>query len=799
VRIVRHGLSFLRRRRAAVQTAALVLSLTLPWVVRAGVIPLPADVRHGVGSFTLASSTVVIVPPGDRDAGNAAHYLVELWTRTNGLTLPIITGAAGRGGAGRGGAGRSATGTDSPSATMISFRRRSGLGPEAYELEVLPQRITVAASSSAGMFYGAITLWQLLPIGGDGNRIPAQIIRDAPAYKWRGLMLDSARHFQSAAFVRSMIDWMAWHKLNVLHWHLTDDQGWRLEIRRYPRLTSIGAWRIEPSGVHYGGFYTQDEVRGIVRFAASRHVQIVPEIDMPGHATAAIAAYPSLGVADFAAVAKAPAVSANWGVLTHVFNLEPQTFAFLENVLAEVIELFPGSAIHIGGDEVVKDEWNASPVVQARARQLGIRDPNALQAYFTQRIGRYVAAHGRRIVGWDEILRPGLNKSAIVMSWHGVSGAHTAAVAGNDAILAPDPMLYFDHRQSTLPTEPPGRLTVISLEDVYRFEPYDPTLTESQQRHVLGMQANLWTEHIQTEERAQWMALPRAAALAEVAWSAAARRGWPDFLERLVPMFARYRAFGLNYSDSVFAPAAETSASAAGFSVALSNQAQRDADAAGDIRYTLDGHEPSAESTRYAAPLNVPPGTELRYAGFVGAEQASRTRILHLDAHTGLRRDSHDLEACSNGVGLLLEPVGRGEHGAAAATTAAATAAAATPLAVDIMNPCWIYRGVDLSAGPRIVAAVAPLPFNYEIGADAAKIRVGDARSAEGELEIHVDGCATPAVGLLPLAPAAAARDMTTLPAQQLPRVPGRHDLCLRFARPRLDPMWALGWVEIGE
>jgi hexosaminidase len=694
--IVQYGLSFVRAR-AAVQTAALLLTF-LPPAAHAGVIPLPAEVDPGSGWFSVDPTVVMRVPPGDRDAGAAARYLAELWTRTNGLTVPVGTGVA-----------------PGPTPT-IEFRHRNGFGREAYEIEVTPRRITVTASSSAGLFYGAVTLWQLLPPGSNTGQIQVQTIHDAPAYAWRGLMLDSSRHFQSPAFIRSMIDWMSWHKLNVLHWHLTDDQGWRLEIRKYPRLTSVGAWRIEPGGARYGGYYTQDEVRDIVRFAATRHVQIVPEIEMPGHASAVIAAYPFLGAANPASGAPAPTVSASWGVHTHLLNVEPETFRFLEDVLAEVIELFPSTTIHIGGDETVKDEWRSSPEVQARGRQLGINDSDALQTYFTQRIGRYLAAHGRRIIGWDEILQPGLRRDAVIMSWHGVSGAHAAAVAGNDAVLAPWPTLYFDNRQSTLPTEPPGRLKVVSLEDVYRFEPHDATLSDAQRHHVLGIQGNLWTEHIQTEERVQWMALPRAAALAEVAWSAASRRRWPDFLERLVPMFARYRAFGLNYADSVLAPPVQMS-------------------------HNADGFPPAA-----------------------------------------VRRDSHDLELCSDAIGLLLEPAGANH-----------------PLAVDIMNPCWTLRGADLSAGPRIVAAVARLPFNYEIGADAAKIRVGDARTPEGELEIHVDGCDTPARGLLPLAPAAGAEGVTTLPALQLPRLPGRHDLCLRFARPRLDPMWALDWVELGE
>jgi len=749
-----------------VQTAALFFGLALGAAAPADVIPIPAEIVPAAGAFEVGTGTVVEVPRGDGDARAAARYLVELWTRTNGLQLPITSVAANRG----------STGTPT-----IAFRRRSGLGPEGYDLEVAPQRITVSASSAAGLFYGAVTLWQLLPPGSATGRIAAQHIHDAPVYAWRGLMLDSARHFQSPTFVRSMIDWMAWHKLNVLHWHLTDDQGWRLEIRKYPRLTSVGAWRVEPGGARYGGFYTQDEVRDIVRFAAARHVQIVPEIDMPGHATAAIAAYPALGSGVGSETLR---VSPNWGVLNHLFNVEPKTFGFLDDVLAEVVQLFPSPVIHIGGDEAVKDEWNASPQVRAREAELGIHDPDALQAYFTQRMGAYLATRGRRIVGWDEILQPGLRRDAIVMSWHGVSGAHLAAAAGNDTVLAPDPGLYFDHRQSTLPDEPPGRLKVLSLEDVYGFEPQDPSQSTAERSHVLGLQANLWTEHMQTEARVQWMALPRAAALAEVAWSPAPRRRWPDFLERLVPMFTRYRAFGLNYADSVFAPAAQVSPAPGGFTLTLSSQlaVQDDTASFADIRYTLDGTQPSARSPRYSAPLTLPPGTLVRAAAFARSDEVSRAWEKRLDARAVLRRDSHDLEQCSGGIGLLLLSAGSESR----------------PLALDIMNPCWIYAHVDMSKGPLIVAAVAPLPFNYEIGAEAAKIRVGDARTPQGELEIHVDGCDTPALVLLPLAAASDTAGVTTLLPERLPALAGWHDLCLRFARPRLDPMWALDWVEIG-
>jgi hexosaminidase len=322
------------------------------------------------------------------------------------------------------------------------------------------------------------------------------------------------------------------------------------------------------------------------------------------------------------------------------------------------------------------------------------------------------------------------------------------------------------------------------LKSVYDFEPHDPELSDAQQQHVLGLQADLWTEHMQTEGRVEWMALPRAAALAEVGWSPP-QRSWPDFLRRLVSMSARYRALGLNYADSVFGIDPHFARAAGGISVTLANLPDlKDAALDPSIRYTLDGQEPSATSPRYAAPLKLAAGTEIRAATFLGSQQASRTWSSRLDAHAGARRTSHELELCSNGVGLLLEAGGDGGSGHA-------------PLAVDIMNPCWIYRDVDLEHGPQVLAAVAALPFNYELGLDAAKIRVGDNRTPEGELEVHVDGCDTPTFSVLPLATAANRDGVTELPAARLPPLPGRHDVCLRFARPRLDPLWALDWVGI--
>ena len=737
---------------------------------QAGVIPRPAEIKLGNGSFEFNAATIIETQQASRGAEDAARYLAGLWLRTNGVRLAVRSSAAG-----------------APGDSLIRFEQQPGLGPEAYRLEVAPQRITVSASTSTGLFYGAVTLWQLLPTGVKSGAISAQTISDAPRYAWRGLMLDSSRHFQSPAFVRSMIDWMAWHKLNVLHWHLTDDQGWRLEIRKYPRLTSVGAWRIpavvpgSPMPQRYGGFYTQSEVREIVRFAATRHVQIIPEIDMPGHAQAAIAAYPELGSLD--AKPTLP-VSNRWGVHTHLFNLEPATFEFLENVLSEVMELFPSPLINIGGDEAVKNEWNASMAVQARARKLAITDAGALQSYFTQTIARYLLAHGRRAAGWDEIMQPGLPKGAVVMAWHGPAAAHAAASSGMDTVLAPAPPMYFDNRQSSLALEPPGRLSVNSLKDVYDFEPHDAQLTESQQRHILGLQADLWTEHIQSERRVEWMALPRAAAVAEIGWSPQAR-DWPDFLKRLNAMTARYEAFDLNYADSEYGIQPQFTRNGSEIAVELSNLPElRDAALDVSIRYTLDGREPDASSARYAGALSESMGTQLRAATFVGAERVSRVSSWSLNAGTGVRLTSHELDLCSYGVGLLLEPSGARNSGDA-------------PLAVDIMNPCWIYRGVDLSHGPRIAAAVSALPFNYELPGEVAKIQVGDNRTPVGELEVRIDGCGGRVLEALPLPAAASAQDLAELTGRKLPSISGRHDLCLRFARPSVDPLWALDWVEI--
>jgi len=514
----------------------------------ASVIPRPQSVTAAAGDFRITTGTTILIPRGDAEAARAASHFADLMRRTRGLELTVREGGQGAG--------------------AIVFRRATGMAADAYGLTVSPRGAVVTATDFGGFLYGGISLWQLATAteGQGPTSIRATAIQDAPRFGWRGLMLDSARHYQSPEFIKGFIDWMALHKLNVFHWHLTDDQAWRLEIKRYPRLTEIGAWRV-PAGAAaqadidpatgqprlYGGFYSQGTVRDIVAYAAARNIVVVPEVDVPGHASAAIAAYPELGVTD-APGAAVPAVPADWGVYPTLFNVEDSTLTFFEQVFDEVMDLFPGEYVHIGGDEAVKDQWKGSPRTQERMRELGLADEHELQSWFVERLEKHLNANGRRLIGWDEILEGGLAPNATVMSWRGVDGAIEAARLGHDAVMTPGPTLYFDYRQS--PTDgAPGRGVVSSLEDVYRFDPTPDALTPEQARRVIGVQANLFTEHMRTEDRVEYQAFPRVSALAEVAWTGHDRMDWTDFQTRLQPQLARYRTLGIDYATSGLAPA----------------------------------------------------------------------------------------------------------------------------------------------------------------------------------------------------------------------------------------------------
>jgi hexosaminidase len=602
-------------------------------------------------------------------------------------------------------------------------------------------------------------------------------------------MLDSARHYQPPQFIKRLIDMMALHKLNVLHWHLTDDQGWRLEIKKYPRLTEIGAWRI-PAGTSwptspdpatgrppvYGGYYSQQEAREIVAYAAERFVTIVPEIDMPGHAQAAIASYPHLGTGG-----PPPTVSSDWGVHDFLFNADEPTMSFLEDVLAEVIAIFPGKFIHIGGDEAVKNRWKESPRVQARMHELGLADETALQGWFVARIGRFLESHGRQLIGWDEILESGVPQDAVVMSWRGMDGGVAAARAGHDVVMAPSPTLYLDHWQSDLPDEPPGRPAVISLEDIYSFEPAPPGLAPADSMHILGTQANAWTEHMRTPERVEHQTFPRAAALAEVAWSPPGARDWASFQARLPAQFARYRELELNYADSAFAPRFDIAAGdlPTAVHVTLSKQA-----AFGTIRFTQDGTEPSPASAAYERGFDAADGSIVKAAVYDGEGLLGGPVALVVERKALRRRTDQQLAQCTGKLVLRLEddaPLD-GERAV---------------FNVDIVDPCWIWRDADLSQGGTFRAAVGQLPFNFQIGKDALSIRRGDARTAAGELELFDGGCKGEPLAVLPLGVAADNPGVTVIgPARVQPRA-GHGDLCLRFARPKIDPIWVIQWIEI--
>jgi hexosaminidase len=511
-----------------------------------------------------------------------------------------------------------------------------------------------------------------------------------------------------------------------------------------------------------------------VAFAASRHVTIVPEIEMPGHAQAAIASYPRLGTGG------APPVSPDWGVHDWLFNADESTLGFLEDVLAEVIELFPSEFIHIGGDEAVKDRWRDSPQVQERIRELGLADEAALQGWFVARIGRFLEARGRRLIGWDEILESGIPERAAVMSWRGIAGGVAAARAGHDVVMAPSPVLYLDHWQSDSPREPPGRPGIVTLEDVYRFEPVPPELTAEERGRVLGAQANAWTEHMRLPERVEYQAFPRAAALAEATWSRAEDRDWESFQHRLAAQFTRYRQLGLRFADSAFAPRFSLAESphAGWLRVSLSQQSPF-----GTVRVSRDGGEPGPGSPAYEGPFDTKPGTVLRAATFAGPIRISDTVSLEATATVLRRRTDEELDHCSGGLVLRLED------------DAPPTGERAT-FNVDIVDPCWIWRRVDLQRGATLAAAVGQVPFNFQIGREADSIRRGDARTSQGELELRVGDCRGEPVAVIPLSEAAASDRVSIIGPARIPPQPAG-DLCLRFARPRVDPLWAIDWVEL--
>ena len=504
-------------------------------------IPIPAKVTAKDGSVTLGLSTTIEAPDALRPQ---AERLRDMLRPATGLPLSIVPSARG------------------VRIALALVERIGPFGDEAYRLAVGADGVTISARSAAGISHGLQTLRQLLPVeifrratvNGVPWTLPAIEIEDAPRFGWRGSHLDVGRHFMPKATILKHIDLLALHKLNVFHWHLTEDQGWRIEITRYPKLTEVGAWRKdsmvaprtrEPAqrkfaGKPHGGFYTQNDVREVVRYAADRGITVVPEIEMPGHALAAIAAYPELGN-----TSAKHEVQTYWGISEHVFGVGDNVLTFLENVLEEVLALFPSKFIHVGGDECPKTEWKASAAAQARMKEFGLKDEDELQSWFITHFDKWLASRGRRLIGWDEILEGGLAPGATVMSWRGEKGGIAAAQAGHDVVMAPEKPTYFDHDQSEDELVPIRGLN--TLADVYAYEPVPPALSATEAEHVLGAQGQLWTEYMPDPQRMEYMAWPRLCALAEVLWSPPQTRDAAGFARRLETHLERLRILDVNF------------------------------------------------------------------------------------------------------------------------------------------------------------------------------------------------------------------------------------------------------------
>ena len=550
------------------------------------VIPKPSSVTRQDGSFVLDRNTVIVAK--GKDEKKSAAILAEALGRS-GTRLKTVSKA--------------------PKKNYIQFMRSAGAdpGPEAYSLDVQPQGVTIQGSP-AGQFYAVQTLLQLLPADFNTTaELPAVRIDDAPRFQYRGMHLDVSRHFFPVEFVKKYIDLMAMFKFNKFHWHLTDDQGWRIEIKKYPKLTAIGSKRPETvkernlspyigDGVPVEGFYTQDQIRDVVAYAKSRHITVIPEIELPGHASAAIAAYPELGCK----TAYQYKVQTTWGIFKEVFCPTDTTFKFLEDVIDETIALFPDSPyIHIGGDEVLKDHWKESAFVQDLKKRENLKDEHEVQSYFIRRMEKYINSKGKKIIGWDEILEGGLAPNATVMSWRGMRGGIEAAKAKHDVIMTPTEFAYLNFGQGDPAYEPLTFPEFIPLDRVYRFDPVPPDLTADEAKYILGGQGNLWAEYIKTPAQAEYQLFPRMLAMSEVLWSRKEDRDKADFMRRMNAVLPRLDRLNVNYRIP----------EAGGLANIVTN------DPTATIRlvpaertrvfYTLDGSVPSESSTQYGGPISV--------------------------------------------------------------------------------------------------------------------------------------------------------------------------------------------------
>lgn len=519
------------------------------------IIPRPSKMETGTGNFTITSTTKIILAGSGME--KSARFLNDYLQKFYGFHLPVQKNGSPK------------------NNIVLNFERIDNPLPGAYRLDVKKDGVSIAGDNETGSFYAVQSLIQLLPFEKKKSlEIPVVSVEDKPRFAYRGMHLDVGRHFFSVDFVKKFIDFIAMYKMNTFHWHLTEDQGWRIEIKKYPKLTAVGGFRNGTIIGHhpgtgndnerYGGFYTQEEVKEIVKYATDRYITVIPEIEMPGHASAAIAAYPQLSCFPEEAT-KHPAkvtwsgdstgkqVQQGWGVYPDVFAPTEYTFQFLENVLDEVLKLFPSKYIHIGGDECPKDNWKRSAFCQQLIKDKNLKDEHGLQSYFIQRIEKYLNSKGRQIIGWDEILEGGLAPNATVMSWRGEKGGIDAAKEKHNVIMTPGAWVYFDHSQ----TKHEDSVVIggyTTVQKVYGYEPVPKEMSDKDAKYVLGAQANVWTEYMKYPSKVEYMIFPRMGALSEVLWSSKENRNWNNFEKRMLHEFKRYEWWGVTYSKAFFDP-----------------------------------------------------------------------------------------------------------------------------------------------------------------------------------------------------------------------------------------------------
>ncbi len=540
------------KKRLLIMSALFITMLTKAQEVN--IIPQPAAMTVGKGSFTITPKTKIVFAGSGLE--NAADFLNAYLKQFYGFTLQ--------------------TSTDGKydHNIVLNYDKMEYPIPGAYNLDVTKKLVIIGGDNATGVFYGVQSLIQLLPVQKSSQlKIKEVSIQDKPRFAYRGLHLDVGRHFFPVAFIKQYIDYIALHKMNTFHWHLTEDQGWRIEIKKYPKLTEVGGFRNGTiidrypgkgnDGIRYGGYYTQEEIKEVVAYAAARHITVVPEIELPGHSSAAIAAYPELSCFPNENTKVAPKTSWSgpttgkqvqqaWGVFEDVFCPSEYTFNFLQDVLDEVMALFPSTYIHIGGDECPKEAWKRSAFCQELIREKGLKDEHGLQSYFIQRIEKYLNSKGRQIIGWDEILEGGLAPNATVMSWRGEAGGIEAAKQNHNVIMTPGGWCYFDHSQN----KPEDSVTIggyTPVNKVYSYEPVPKELTGDKAKYVLGAQANVWTEYMKNTDKIEYMIFPRLSALSEVLWSPKEQRNWSSFEKRLGTQQKRYQLWGSNYNKVYFA------------------------------------------------------------------------------------------------------------------------------------------------------------------------------------------------------------------------------------------------------